>query len=148
MKKYALETYVGIFVLIGLICVGYLTVKLGKFEVLGGDYYSLKARFSSVSGLKPGSSVEMAGVQIGTVDKIWIHTELQVAEVELKIRKDIVLSEDTIASIKTNGLIGDKYVRMMPGGSDEVLGDGDRIMETESAIDLEELISQYIFGKV
>ena len=148
MKKYALETYVGIFVLIGLICVAYLTVKLGKFEVLGGDYYVLKARFSSVSGLKPGSSVEMAGVQIGTVDRIRIHIELQVAEVELKIRKDIALSEDTIASIKTNGLIGDKYVRMMPGGSEEVLGDGDRIMETESAIDLEELISQYIFGKV
>ena len=148
MKKYALETYVGIFVLIGLICVAYLTVKLGKFEVLGGDYYVLKARFASVSGLKQGSSVEMAGVQIGTVDRIRIHTELQVAEVELKIRKDIALSEDTIASIKTNGLIGDKYVRMMPGGSEEILGDGDRIMETESAIDLEELISQYIFGKV
>ena len=148
MKKYALETYVGIFVLIGLICVAYLTVKLGKFEVVGGDYYVLKARFASVSGLKKGSSVEMAGVQIGTVDRIRIHTELQVAEVELKIRKDITLSEDTIASIKTNGLIGDKYVRMMPGGSEEILGDGDRIMETESAIDLEELISQYIFGKV
>lgn len=148
MKKYALETYVGIFVLIGLICVAYLTVKLGKFEVLGGDYYVLKARFASVSGLKQGSSVEMAGVQIGTVDRIRINTELQVAEVELKIRKDIALSEDTIASIKTNGLIGDKYVRMTPGGSEEVLGDGDRIMETESAIDLEELISQYIFGKV
>ena len=148
MKKYALETYVGIFVLIGLICVAYLTVKLGKFEVIGGDYYVLKARFASVNGLKPGSSVEMAGVQIGTVDRIRIHTELQVAEVELKIRKDIALSEDTIASIKTNGLIGDKYVRMMPGGSEEVLGDGDRIMETESAVDLEELISQYIFGKV
>ena len=148
MKKYALETYVGIFVLIGLICVAYLTVKLGKFEVVGGDYYVLKARFASVSGLKTGSSVEMAGVQIGTVDRIRIHTELQVAEVELKIRRDITLSEDTIASIKTNGLIGDKYVRMMPGGSEEILGDGDRIMETESAIDLEELISQYIFGKV
>lgn len=148
MKKYALETYVGIFVLIGLICVAYLTVKLGKFEVLGGDYYVLKARFASVSGLKKGSSVEMAGVQIGTVDRIRINTELQVAEVELKIRKDIALSEDTIASIKTNGLIGDKYVRITPGGSEEVLGDGDRIMETESAIDLEELISQYIFGKV
>lgn len=148
MKKYALETYVGIFVLIGLICVAYLTVKLGKFEVLGGDYYVLKARFASVSGLKQGSSVEMAGVQIGTVDRIRINTELQVAEVELKIRKDIALSEDTIASIKTNGLIGDKYVRITPGGSEEVLGDGDRIMETESAIDLEELISQYIFGKV
>ena len=148
MKKYALETYVGIFVLIGLICVAYLTVKLGKFEVLGGDYYVLKARFASVSGLKQGSSVEMAGGQIGTVDRIRINTELQVAEVELKIRKDIALSEDTIASIKTNGLIGDKYVRITPGGSEEVLGDGDRIMETESAIDLEELISQYIFGKV
>jgi phospholipid/cholesterol/gamma-HCH transport system substrate-binding protein len=148
MKKYALETYVGIFVLIGLICVAYLTVKLGKFEVVGGDYYVLKARFASVSGLKTGSSVEMAGVQIGTVDRIRIHAELQVAEVELKIRRDITLSEDTIASIKTNGLIGDKYVRMMPGGSEEILGDGDRIMETESAIDLEELISQYIFGKV
>jgi phospholipid/cholesterol/gamma-HCH transport system substrate-binding protein len=148
MKKYTLETYVGIFVVIGLLCVAYLTVKLGKFEVLGGDYYILKARFASVSGLKPGSSVEMAGVQIGTVDRIRIHTELQVAEVAMKIRNDIMLSEDTIASIKTNGLIGDKYVRMTPGGSEEVLKDGDRVLETESAVDLEELISNYIFGKV
>ena len=138
----------GIFVLVGLLCVAYLTVKLGKFEVLGGDYYVLKARFASVSGLKPGSSVEMAGVQIGTVDQISIDPELQVAEVELKIRKNITLSEDTVASIKTNGLIGDKYVKMSPGGSEDVLGDGDRIMETDSAIDLEELISRYIFGKV
>ena len=148
MKKYALETYVGIFVLIGLLCVAYLTVKLGKFEVLGGDYYIIKARFSSVSGLRTGSSVEMAGVQIGTVVRIRILKDIQVAEVEFKIRNDIELSEDTIASIKTSGLIGDKYVRVTPGGSEEVLKDGDRIMETEAAIDLEELISNFIFGKV
>jgi phospholipid/cholesterol/gamma-HCH transport system substrate-binding protein len=148
MKKYAAETYVGIFVFIGILCVTYLTVKLGKLEVLGGDYYKLTARFASVAGLKPGSAVEMAGVQIGQVDRITIDKQLQVAVVEMKIRKDITITDDAIASVKTSGLIGDKYIKITSGGSDKILKSGDRIMETESAIDLEELISKYIFGKV
>lgn len=148
MKKYSFETYVGIFVFIGILCVTFLTVKLGKLELLESDYYTLKARFTSVAGLKPGSSVEMAGVTIGRVDSITIEKELQVAQVEMKVLKDITLTEDAIASIKTSGLIGDKYIQITPGGSEEVLKSGDRIVETESAIDMEELVRKYIFGKL
>ena len=148
MKKYSLETYVGIFVFIGLVCVTYLTVKLGKMEVLGSDHYMLKARFTSIAGLRPGSFVEMAGVRIGKVDQITLDQEDQVAVVELKIQKDIIIGDDAIASIKTSGLIGDKYINIDPGGSGEVLGPGDTIIETESAVDLEELISKYVFGSV
>ncbi|MEW6670981.1 MAG: outer membrane lipid asymmetry maintenance protein MlaD [Thermodesulfobacteriota bacterium] len=148
MKKASIEISVGIFVLIGIICVGYLTIQLGKMEWIGDNYYSLYARFRSVTGLKTGTEVEIAGVQIGMVDSITLDRERKVALVKLKIRKDVVLTDDVIASVKTAGLIGDKYIRLSPGGSDKVLKPGDFITETESAVDLEELISKYVFGKV
>jgi len=148
MKKSSVEISVGIFVLIGIICVGYLTVRLGKMELIGDNYYTLFARFRSVSGLKTGTEVEIAGVQIGLVDSITLDREKRMAMVKLKIRKDIVLTDDVIASVKTAGLIGDKYIKLSPGGSDRVLKPGDLITETESAVDLEELISKYVFGKV
>ncbi len=148
MKKASIEVSVGIFVLIGIICLGYLTIQLGKMKWIGDNHYSVYARFHSVTGLKTGTEVEIAGVQIGTVDAITLDTQKQEAVVKLNIRKDIVLTEDVIASVKTAGLIGDKYIRLSPGGSDEVLKPGDFITETESAIDLEELISKYVFGKV
>ncbi|MBW1946956.1 MAG: outer membrane lipid asymmetry maintenance protein MlaD [Deltaproteobacteria bacterium] len=148
MKKYSMETIVGIFVFIGLICVGYLTVKLGKMELMGGDNYILYARFNSVSGLKTDSSVEMAGVEIGRVSKIGLDLERQMALVTLKIHKDVQITDDAIASIKTSGMIGDKFIRITPGGSDIILQPGETITETESAIDLEELISKYVFGGV
>jgi phospholipid/cholesterol/gamma-HCH transport system substrate-binding protein len=148
MKKYSLETIVGIFVFIGLLCVGYLTIKLGKMELIGGDNYILYARFNSVSGLKTDSSVEMAGVEIGRISNIGLDSERQMALVTLKIHKDVQITDDAIASIKTSGMIGDKFVKVTPGGSDIILQPGETIIETESAIDLEELISKYIFGSV
>jgi phospholipid/cholesterol/gamma-HCH transport system substrate-binding protein len=148
MKKAAIEIWVGIFVFIGIICLGYLTIRLGKMELLGDNYYHLHARFQSVSGLKPGADVEMAGVRIGQISSISLDQERQVATVELKIRDDIVLTDDIIASVKTSGLIGDKYINILPGGSDTVLKSGDLITETESAIDIENLISKYVFGGV
>ncbi len=148
MKKSSAEMVVGIFVLIGILCVGYLTIRLGKMELLGGNYYHLRARFESVSGLKSGAQVEIAGVQVGQVDAIDLDVKQMVALVDLKIRKDIELTDDTIASVKTAGLIGDKYIKISPGGSDEVLKPGGMITETESAIDLEELISKYVFGDI
>ncbi|MFC1895952.1 outer membrane lipid asymmetry maintenance protein MlaD [Thermodesulfobacteriota bacterium] len=148
MKKGALETSVGAFVLIGLLCVGYLTIKLGNFEWFGDHYYSLQARFQSVTGLNAGADVEMSGVRVGQVESVSLDTERQVALVTLRIQKGVVLTDDVIASVKTSGLIGDKYVNLSPGGSDEVLQPGDMITETESAVDLEELISKYVFGGV
>ncbi|GFM37433.1 outer membrane lipid asymmetry maintenance protein MlaD [Desulfovibrio psychrotolerans] len=148
MKKYSKETSVGVFVLICLLCVGYLTVKLGKMEVLGDNTYPLFARFSSVAGLRSGAEVEIAGVPVGKVASISLDNEEALARVVLAIRKDIQLSEDVIASVKTSGLIGDKYIKLTPGGSLDILEPGDEITETESAVDIEELISKYVFGGV
>lgn len=148
MKKYTLETTVGLFCLLGLMCVAYLTVKLGKMEILGGDVYRITARFTSVNGLKPGSFVDMAGVQVGKVESIGLDTASYVAMVTLKINKDVPIDEDAIATIKTSGLIGDRYIAISPGGSDRMLKDGDVLVETEAAVDLEALISKYVFGGV
>ena len=148
MKKYTLETSVGLFCLLGLLCVAYLTVKLGKMEILGGDVYRIKARFTSVSGLKPGSFVDMAGVQVGQVESINLDTASYVAMVTLKINRNVPIDEDAIATIKTNGLIGDRYIAISPGGSDHMLKDGDTLVETEPAVDMEALISKYVFGSM
>jgi len=148
MKRSSIETSVGIFVLIGIICVGYLTIRIGKIEWLGKDSYTIYARFESVSGLKPGAQVEIAGIQIGTVNSISLDQERQIALVEMKIKKDVVLGDDVIASVKTAGMIGDKYIKISPGGSDIVLEPGEMITTTEPSVDLEELISKYIFGDV
>jgi len=148
MKKTSIEVAVGVFVLIGIICVGYLTIRLGKMELMGGGYYTLSARFQSVSGLKAGAQVEMAGVEVGQVDAIGLDPIQQVAVVSLKISKEVQLTDDVIASVKTSGMIGDKFVNITPGGSEEILQPGDTITETESALDLEELVSKYVFGGV
>jgi phospholipid/cholesterol/gamma-HCH transport system substrate-binding protein len=146
MKKTSIEAAVGIFMLIGIICVGYLSIRLGKMEWGGDKYYPVFARFQSVSGLIAGAHVELAGVHVGKVDSIKLDPKRLVAVVELKIRKDLMLSDDVIASVKTSGLIGDKYIELVPGNSAIVLKPGGLITETESAVDLEALISKYVFG--
>jgi phospholipid/cholesterol/gamma-HCH transport system substrate-binding protein len=148
MKKADFELAVGVFVLVGILCVGYLTIKLGKMEILGDNHYVLKAKFDSVTGLKAGSEVEIAGVKVGQVENITLDPGSMMAIAHLKIRKDIELSDDVIAAVKTAGLIGDKYISLIPGGSPEILKPGDTIIETESALDIEELVSKYVFGNV
>jgi phospholipid/cholesterol/gamma-HCH transport system substrate-binding protein len=148
MKKSDFEMAVGVFVLVGILCVGYLTIKLGKMEILGDNHYELSARFDSVTGLKSGSEVEIAGVKVGQVERITLDIESMMAIAHLKIRKDIELSDDVIAAVKTAGLIGDKYISLIPGGSPDILQPGDTIIETESALDIEELVSKYVFGNV
>lgn len=146
MKKSSLEMAVGLFVVIGLLCVGYLTIKLGKMELMGDNHYTLYARFSSATGLKPGSNVEIAGVQIGQVEDITLEPVMKIAMVKLKIEKGVALEDDAIASVKTSGLIGDKFIMITPGGSGEMLEAGGMITETESALDIEDLVSKYVFG--
>ncbi|HNU85567.1 MAG: outer membrane lipid asymmetry maintenance protein MlaD [Pseudomonadota bacterium] len=148
MKKYAMETAVGIFVAIGLLCVGYLTVKLGNIGILEGDQYRVLAKFSSVSGLRAGSTVQMYGIEVGRVDKLGMDAEAQQAQVEMLIRKDIRIYEDALAAIKTEGLIGDKYVSIDPGGIGEPLKPGGSIIQTQAAVDVGDLISKYAFGDV
>jgi phospholipid/cholesterol/gamma-HCH transport system substrate-binding protein len=148
MKKYSMETAVGIFVVIGFLCVGYMTVKLGNVSLLGGDTYVLNARFATVSGLKIGSPVEIYGIQVGRVDKLEIDPQKQLAWVELGIRNGINVYDDGSASIKTAGLIGDKFIKVDPGGSGNLLKPGGTITETSSALDIEDLIGRYAFGEV
>jgi phospholipid/cholesterol/gamma-HCH transport system substrate-binding protein len=148
MKQSSVELGVGVFVLLGIICVGYLTFRLGEVEVLGESYYMLNARFTSVTGLKKGAQVEIAGVQVGQVDAIVLEPKDNVALVRLKIRENVQLTDDTIASVSTAGLLGDKFIQLSPGGSDQLLKPGDRIIETEPALDIESLIRKYAFGKL
>lgn len=148
MKRSTIELAVGVFVLIGLLCVAYLSIQLGRMQFLGGDYYQLTARFVSVSGLKEGASVEIGGVQIGRVGSIALEPEDKVALVTLKIQKNVSLAEDVIASVKTSGLIGDKYISIQPGGAEEMLKPGAAITETESALDLEGIISKFAHGSI
>ncbi len=144
-----LELTVGIFMLIGIICLGYLSINLGKMELIGGNDYKLTASFDSVSGLKSGARVELAGVEIGTVEKIGLsNSSGDKALVTMKIKDGINITDDVIASVRTSGIIGDKFIKLKPGGSDQILKNGGKIRETESAIDIEELVSKFIHGKV
>ncbi len=148
MKKLNTDFIVGLFLLAGFAGFVYLSLQLGEFSVFAMDKnYTLTADFNNVSGLKPGAGVEMAGVNIGQVYKIELGKDDR-AHVVLLVNRKVKISEDAIASIRTQGIIGDKYVRISQGGMDETLSDGSAISETESAIDLEELVSKYIFGKV
>jgi phospholipid/cholesterol/gamma-HCH transport system substrate-binding protein len=146
MRKFDLELSVGMFVLAGVICLGYISVKLAKMELLSGNTYEVYALFTDVGGLKTGSSVDIAGLEIGRVSSMTLQ-EYE-ARVVLSIRKDIKLQEDTIASIKTRGLIGEKFLALTPGGSDKLIGPGGRIREANPPLDIEDLISKYIYGKV
>ena len=148
MKKYSMETTVGIFMAICLLCVAYLTLKLGKVSILGDKAYPLFAKFTSVSGLKVGSPVEMVGMQIGRVAGFTMDQKDQVAVVELRIETGVKIYDDAMASIKSNGLLGDKYVKIDAGGGGGLLAPGGTITETEAPVDIMELISKYAFGDV
>jgi len=147
MKKLELEMVVGFFLLLGIISLGYISVKLGKLEIVGKGGYTFYAEFEKAGGIKPKARVEIAGVEVGTVKNISITDDYR-ALVELSIDKRIKLQEDVIASIKSKGLIGEQYVQISPGGSDKIIPDKGKIRETESAIDIQEIISKYVFGKI
>ena len=146
MKKFDLEVAVGLFMIVGILCLGYLTVKLGRMDVLGKEGYELHAVFSNTGGLKTGSSVVIAGVEIGRVERITLDDYR--ARVSLNIPRDIKIQEDAIASVKTKGLIGEKYIEITPGGSEKNIQPGGRIRDTQPAVDMEHLISNYVFGKL
>ncbi len=146
MKRANLELTVGIFVLVGLACLAYLAINLGKMEVYG-EGYQLFANFDNASGLKNGAAVEVAGVEVGRVTSIQLTPQYQ-ARVGLKMHEGLKIHDDAIASIRTKGIIGDKFVKLSPGSSEKLLSAGGTIINTESGIDLEELIGTYIHGKV
>jgi len=135
------ELAVGLFVVLGLAGLAYLSVSIGGVELFQRDRIEIGARFASVGDLKKGAAVKMAGVKIGSVDRIWL--EDYAAETELLVDRTVPLPDDTIASIRTEGLLGESYVLLRPGGAEEELEDGDRIGQTEPAIDLIDLLVKY-----
>lgn len=137
------EISVGVFVLAGLALLGFLSLSIGGLEVFVGDRYRVKARFASVGDLADNASVRIAGVKVGRVEHISL--ENYAAEVVLAIDSEIKLPGDTIASIRTEGLLGKSYVSLSPGASEKDLADGGRIPQTESAIDLIDILSKYAF---
>lgn len=148
MKKSNTEVIVGIFLIAGFLAIAWISLQFGEFSIFTRQqHYTLKADFDSVYGLKKGAVVSMAGVDVGRVSAISL-SENEQARVLVFLKKDVRVSEDAIASVKTQGIIGDKYIWISQGGSDHFLGEGDMITETESALDLEELVSKYIFGDV
>ncbi len=146
MRRAGVEIAVGIFIIVGLLCLAYISIKLGNVSLSGKNYYSVKAIFSTVKGLRKDTVVEISGVEVGKVDSIRLDNYEAVTT--LLIRKDIKLQEDAIASIRTKGLLGEKYVEITPGGSDEMIPPDGTIFETEPPIDLEKLIGNIVFGKV
>lgn len=146
MTRINTEVVVGFFLLLGLLALGYLAVKLGKMEVVGGSGYTVQATFSNVAGLRVGTSVEIAGVDIGWVEGIRLKNYQAV--VAFRIKDGVQLPEDSIASIRTKGLIGEQFVKISPGGAERNLQPGDEIKETEPPVDIMELIANYAFGKI
>ncbi|HFD92263.1 MAG TPA: outer membrane lipid asymmetry maintenance protein MlaD [Gammaproteobacteria bacterium] len=146
MKKINVELVVGIFMILGFAGFAYIAIKLGDVDLFGKqNNYPVSASFNSVSGLKEGAFVEIAGVRIGKVSSIRLDPDEYEAVVTLTIDNAVKLQEDSIASIRTAGIMGDRFVNITPGGAEEYIEPGGEIEETESAISLEELISKYIF---
>lgn len=147
MPKRGLEVVVGVFVLVGILALAYLSIKLGKVEIFGARGYEVYALFPSVGGLKNGATVEIAGVPIGRVDSIALADNYQ-ARVTMLITPKVKLTDDSIVSIKTKGLIGEKFVQISPGGSDRIVPPGGRLREVEAPLDFEDVIGKFIFGGV
>jgi len=145
MNNRKIEFLVGCFVLVGLLSVLYLAIQVGSARFFGSESYVLEARFSSAAGVNPGSRVEIAGVQVGTVKDVRLDENFY-AIVTLELPNTLELDEETIASVKTAGLIGDRYINLSPGGFGEPLEPGDMIVDTEAAMDIESLISRFALG--
>jgi len=147
MNHRKIEFLVGCFVLLGLVAVLYLALQVGGARLFSKHSYTLEARFSSVSGVNAGSRVDIAGVKVGTVTDVVLN-DRYFAIVTIELPNHIQLDDDTIASIKTAGLIGDRYISLSPGGSGFPLEPGDMIIDTESALDIEGLISRFAMGGI
>ncbi|MCG8380362.1 MAG: outer membrane lipid asymmetry maintenance protein MlaD [Proteobacteria bacterium] len=144
-NKQHTELLVGLFMLTGIIAITFLALRMGDIGLFDNDHYIIKARFTSASGLKEGAYVEIAGVPVGKVKDIIFDPEDFLAVVDISVPTNITIPDDSIASIRTAGIIGDKFIKISPGGSDQYIESGHEIIETEPSVNLEELISKYIF---
>ncbi len=148
MKNRGIEFWVGLFLIGGFLAFGYLALQLGEVPFLSSSKsYTITAQFDNISGTKKGASVQIAGVIVGQVSGIWLDED-GVANISLQVDKGVQVSVDSMASVKSQGLIGDKYIQLTLGGDEELFHEGDVLMDTESAVDIESLISKFAFGSV
>lgn len=148
MNKKGTELMVGFFVLLGFAALVFLALKaanLGSFS--GGETYALTAKFDNIGGLKVRSPVRSAGVTVGRVTSITLDPKTYQGVVTLDMQKSVLFPADSSARILTSGLLGDQYVGLEAGGSEKNYAAGDTIKQTQSAIVLESLISQFLFSK-
>jgi phospholipid/cholesterol/gamma-HCH transport system substrate-binding protein len=138
------DVIVGVFVLAGIICLGYLAIRLGRLEIFGNRGYVVYADFASVAGLKLGDPVEIAGVKVGKVESLGLAEDR--ARIALRLDPHVKLQEDVIASVRARGLIGDKFVLISPGASDKLIPPDGKIRETDSPPDITDLIGKFVGG--
>ncbi len=146
MNQRRIEISVGIFVLIGAACLVYLSLALGRVGGFGFRGYPVFAEFDSIEGLTRGASVEIAGVPVGRVGQISLKKYR--ARVEINLNPEVSLDEETICSVRTKGIIGEKFLRLEPGGAEQKIPPGGVIRETVSGVDLQDLVSQFVHGKL
>lgn len=145
MKKLDLEIIVGLFISIGIVCMAYTSIKLGQVDFFNNDYYSIEASFTSVTGLKTDTAVEIAGVNVGKVKSIVL--EDYQALVTILIKNGVKIQDDAIASIQTKGILGEQYIAILPGASDINLEPGEIMLDTEPPFNLLSVIKNLVIGE-
>jgi phospholipid/cholesterol/gamma-HCH transport system substrate-binding protein len=146
-SKIGLQFWVGIFAILGLLCFSYISINIAGMKLSNSGFYEIKAKFIDISGLKTGAPVEIAGVKIGEIKEISLDKEdVTEALVILQIKDGIQIRADDIALVRTKGIIGDKYIKLSPGGSDTILKPGDRLEETQPSMDFEDIIGKFIYS--
>ncbi len=146
MKNIGLDFVVGLFVITGAALLLYMSVSIGGANLSDSGSYTLIARFENTSGLKEGAFVEAAGVRVGEARSIRFDPQTYQSIVEIVLQDSVQVPDDSIASIRTAGIIGDRFIKITPGGSDLYLENGEEFLETEPSISLEELVSKYMFN--
>lgn len=148
MGKKGIETLVGMFVLLGLAALTFVALKAANLATFGSrDSYTLQARFDNIGGLKPRAPVRSAGVTVGRVTSIRLDPKTYQGLVTLEVDREVQFPKDSSARILTSGLLGDQYIGLEAGGEEKNLAPGDTIKQTQSAVVLESLISQFLFNK-
>ncbi len=148
MRKSAIDVWVGIFVAIGLLAALFLALKVGNMNAVSfAPTYKISARFDNIGGLKPRAPVKSAGVVVARIANISFDDKTYQATVTMTIEDAYKFPKDSAAKILTSGLLGEQYIGLEAGGSDDMLLAGDKITQTQSAVVLENLISQFLYNK-
>ena len=148
MGNSRVEITVGLFLVMGFLALGWLALQLGEVPWLtGAKTYTLNAEFNNISGVKAGADIQISGVTVGKVRQLHL-SEDNLAIVTMQLDKGVTVPMDSMASVKSQGIIGDKFIQITLGGDETAYQPGETIVDTESAVDLESLISKFAFGQV